>query len=154
MPSPPCRSFLLPTFSCSFPMANFPHQRQVIEALEPAPERDRTGFAIAVARQKAAQLCRPPDELAHRGRFSRRTALAKSHTPQRLPLRFAEPITGGCIRHPPPGFAHGQPPPRDHPTPPQHPMHATRRGQLPLLDLTTAFENLVHHFNLPTQEIG
>src|SRR6266536_1900027 len=82
------KGFLLPTISCSFPMANLPHQRQVIEALESAPERDRTGFAIAVARQKAAQLCRPPDELAHRGRFSRRTALAKSHTPQRLPFRF------------------------------------------------------------------
>src|SRR5207245_6758411 len=110
-PGPLPWGFLLPTFSCSFPMANFPHQRQVIEALEPAPERDRTGFAIAVARQKAAQLCRPPDELAHRGRFSRRTALAKSHTPQRLPLRFAEPITGGCIRRPPRGFSHGHQPP-------------------------------------------
>src|SRR5207245_6598357 len=103
--------FLLPTISCSFPMANFPHQRQVIEALEPAPERDRTGFAIAVARPKAAQLCRPPDELAHRGRFSRRTALAKSHTPQRLPFRFAEPITGRCVRRPPRGFSHGHQPP-------------------------------------------
>src|SRR5467141_2143959 len=102
VPSPSPRplpwGFLLPTISCSFPMANLPHQRQVIEALEPAPERDRTGFAIALARQKAAQLCRPPYELAHGGRFSRRTALAKSHTPQRLPSQLAEPITGRCIR--------------------------------------------------------
>src|SRR5260370_22846095 len=95
-------------------MANLPHGREVIEALEPAPERDRTGFAIAVARQKAAQLCRPPDELAHRGRFSRRTALAKSHTPQRLPFRFAEPITGGGLPRPPRRLPPPQQTPRDH----------------------------------------
>src|SRR5260370_24071570 len=96
-------------------MANLPHGREVIEALEPAPERDRTGLAIAVARQKAAQLCRPPYELAHRGRLSRRTALAQSHTPQRLPFRFAEPITGG-ERSPHPRHAfYRQKPPRPRP---------------------------------------
>src|SRR5215208_4968440 len=93
-PDPLPQSFLLPTFSCSFSMANFPHHRQIIEALESAPERNWSGFSIALAGQKSAQPRGPAYKLADRRSFFRYRALAKGYAVQRLPFVFAEPITG------------------------------------------------------------
>src|SRR5260370_30062839 len=132
---------------------NAPGGADVIQALQPKPNRLRARFTVPLASKKTAQARHQPNRFTQTGRLRRRYRVLVDETDQRLPLDRFKINRAGHIR----GFSSEvgemKNPPGHHQVDRQAGFDAVRTAQLPSLNLAAALDPSMEYFNAPSPRI-
>src|SRR5712692_1391833 len=130
-----------------------PGGADVIQALQPKPNRLRARLSVPLASKKTAQARHQPNRFTETGRLRRRNRVLADETDQRLPLDRFKINRARHIRGFSSEFGEMKNPPGHHQVDRQTGFDAVRTAQLPSLNLAAALERAMEYFNTPAPRI-
>ncbi len=130
-----------------------PRGNDIIQSLQPTPQRHGPRMAIALAGQKAAQLRNPPDRLRDRRRCFRRGLSLVNVAIEGLPLVGGQPPIRRSVGLESSRFVQVQNAPSHDHVDGQGSLQARAGTQLPCFHLATALEHAMKLFDGPAFDI-